>query len=412
MSVDLLLSVWQSLRAHALRFTLTSLGIAWGAFMLTYLSASAEGTERHFSRVMQKAGPKIVYMGGGAILKLRVGERGARQVELEKEDAQRLRDIHLVEDASPMINLWNELVRNGSRSKLLNVQGVSARAEVMRNFQAETGRFFSPVEVERGARVAFLGAKASERLFRGRPAVSRRIQIGGVTFRVVGVAREKGAEIINSLNPDDLKILVPYTAAQRWLTRSDVLPEIAFTPLTREQSWDAIRRVRETVSRHHAFHPDLETALWFFNIQEPLRMVEGMQMALRLFLLVAGITTLLVGAVGVMNIMLVVVGERTNEIGLRKAVGGTRREIFVQFFAEAASVCLLSGFLGAAGGVGLAQLTARLVPPDSPFASVPVVDPVTVVAITAGLVLVGVIAGVAPAVRAAQVPPADALRAV
>jgi putative ABC transport system permease protein len=410
--MDLLLAVWQSLRAHSLRFALTSLGIVWGAFMLTYLSASAEGTERHFSRVMQKAGPKIVYMGGGSILKQRVGERGARLVELEREDSQRVGEILLVEDASPMIDLWNEMVRSGSRTKLLHVQGVSARAEVMRNFQAETGRFFSPIEVERGTRVAFLGARAAERLFGAAPAVSRRLQIGGTSFRVVGVAREKGAEIINSMNPDDLKILVPYTAAQRWLTRSDVLPEIAFTPLTREESWDAIRRVRETLARHHQFHPDLETALWFFNIQEPLQMVAGMQMALRLFLLVAGITTLLVGAVGVMNIMLVVVGERTNEIGLRKAVGATGRAIFLQFFAEATSVCLVSGFAGAAAGVGMAQVMARLVPPDSPFASVPVIDPVTVVAITAGLVLVGMVAGVAPALRAAQVPPADALRAV
>jgi putative ABC transport system permease protein len=141
-------------------------------------------------------------------------------------------------------------------------------------------------------------------------------------------------------------------------------------------------------------------------------MVRGMQVALRLFLLVAGITTLLVGAVGVMNIMLVVVGERTNEIGLRKAVGATRRAIFVQFFAEATTVCLLSGVLGASLGVGMAQVTARLVPPDSPFTSIPVVDPVTVAAITAGLVLVGMVAGVAPALRASQVPPADALRAV
>jgi hypothetical protein len=139
--MDLLLAVWQSLRAHSLRFALTSLGIVWGSFMLTYLSATAEGTERHFERVMQKAGPKIVYMGGGAILKQRVGERGARIVELEVEDSQRVGEILLVEDASPMIDLWNEMVRNGSRTKLLNVQGVSASADVMRNFQAETGRF-------------------------------------------------------------------------------------------------------------------------------------------------------------------------------------------------------------------------------------------------------------------------------
>jgi putative ABC transport system permease protein len=411
MTVDLLQATWRSLRAHALRFTLTSLGILWGSFMLTYLSATTEGTDRHFTRVMQKAGPKIVYMGGGAILKQRVGERGARPVKLEEDDALRIGAIRLVEDASPVIDIWNEIVRAGSRTKLLHVQGISARGDVMRNFQAAEGRFFSPIEVERGVRVAFLGADAAERLFPGAPATGRRLQIGGGIFRVVGVGEAKGMELINSLNPDDLKILVPYTAALRWLTRSDQVGEIAFTPLTRETSWDAIRRVRETLARHHDFHPDLKTALWFFNIQEPLQMVQGMLLALRLFLLVAGITTLLVGAVGVMNIMLVVVGERTNEIGLRKAVGSTGRAIFLQFFAEATAVCTISGLLGASVGVGFAQLVARVVPRDSPFASVPVIDPLTVVAITSGLVLVGMVAGVAPALRASQVPPADALRA-
>ncbi len=410
--MDLLHATWQSLRAHALRFVLTSLGIVWGSFMLTYLSATTEGTDRHFTRVMEKAGPKIVYMGGGAVLKQRVGERGARLVELEEEDALRLQAIQLVEDASPMIEMWSEIVRAGRRTKLLNVQGVSARGDVIRNYQAAEGRFFSPLEVERGARVAFLGADAALRLFGGARAVDRNVQIGGTTFRVVGVAEAKGAEIINSLNPDDLKILLPYSTALRWLTRSDKIGEIAFTPTTRESSWDAIRRVRETIARHHDFSPDLETALWFFNIQEPLQMVKGMLIALRLFLLVAGITTLLVGAVGVMNIMLVVVGERTNEIGLRKAVGASGRAIFVQFFTEATAVCLLSGFLGAATGVGFAQLMAHVVPQDSPFASVPVIDPVTVVAITVGLVLVGMVAGVAPALRASRVPPAEALRAV
>ena len=410
--MDVLRTTWQSLRAHALRFALTSLGIVWGSFMLTYLSATTEGTDRHFTRVMLKAGPKIVYMGGGAVLKQRVGERGARLVKLEEDDVDRVQAIALVEDASPMIEIWSEIVRAGRRTKLLNVQGVSARGDVIRNFQAAEGRFFNALEVERASRVAFLGADAAQRLFGGASALNRDVQIGGTTFRVVGVAEAKGAEIINSLNPDDLKILLPYTTAQRWLTKSDGIGELAFTPLTREDSKQAIRRVRETVARHHDFHPDLQTALWFFDIQEPLQLVRGMLIALRLFLLVAGITTLLVGAVGVMNIMLVVVGERTNEIGLRKAVGATRRAIFAQFFAEATSVCLLSGLLGTGLGLFFAQLIASVVPKDSPFASIPVIDPVTVLSITTGLVLVGMVAGVVPALRASQVPPADALRAV
>jgi putative ABC transport system permease protein len=409
---DLLRETLRSLRAHTLRFTLTSLGIVWGAFLLTYLSASMEGTERHFDRALRKAGPRIVFMGGGTVLKQRVGERGARPVELEAVDAERLATLAPVESSSPMINIWSEVVRTGRRTKLLHVQGVNEHAAAIRNFVAAEGRFLSSLDVERNARVAFLGAEAALRLFGGRPALDRRLQIAGTTFRVIGVAERKGPQLIDSTNLDDLKVIVPYTTAQRWITRDETLRELIFQPFTRKGSWHAVRRAREITATHHDFHPDLETALWFFNIHEVLAMVHGLLFAFRVFLTVAGATTLLVGAVGVMNIMLVVVSERTHEIGLRKAVGATNRGIFAQFLCEAATVCLLSGLVGAALGVGFAQLIALLLPEDAPMSSVPVVDPKTVATLTASLVLVGIVAGIAPAVRASRVPPAEALRAL
>jgi len=172
-----------------------------------------------------------------------------------------------------------------------------------------------------------------------------------------------------------------------------------------------VQRVREVTAPHHGFDPGVETAMWFFDLQQALKLVGGLLDAMRLFNVVAGLATLLVGAIGVMNIMLVIVGERRAEIGLRKAVGATSRAIFVQFLAEATAVCLLSGIAGAALGIALAQLVAHLAP-ASPFASTPVLDPKTVVTVTSALVMVGIVAGVAPAWRAAQVPPAEALRGV
>jgi putative ABC transport system permease protein len=409
---DLVQDTIRSLRAHSLRFGLTSLGIVWGAFLLTYLSASMEGTERHFDRALRKAGPRIVFMGGGSVLKERIGERGARPVELEPVDAERLATLVPVESSSPMIDMWSEIVRRGRRTKLMHVQGLNEHAAAIRNFVPREGRFLSRLDLERNARVAFLGADAAQHLFGGEPALGRRLQIAGTTFRVIGVAERKGPQLINSTNLDDMKVVVPYTTAQRWITREETVRELIFQPWTREDSWGAVRRAREITAAHHDFHPDLETALWFFNIHEVLAMVHGLLFAFRVFLVVAGMTTLLVGAVGVMNIMLVVVGERTSEIGLRKAVGATNRTIFAQFLAEAATVCLLSGLVGAALGVGFAQLIAFALPEDAPMSSVPVVDPTTVATLTAALVLVGIVAGIAPAIRAARVPPAEALRAL
>ncbi|HVH17579.1 MAG TPA: hypothetical protein VNF72_04715, partial [Myxococcota bacterium] len=136
---DLAKETLRSLRAHKLRYGLTSLGILWGSFMLTYLSASMAGTETHFMGAMQKMGPRIVFMGGGVVLKQRVGERGARPVELEAEDSDRLGALETVEAATPRIELWSEMVRYGRVTKLLRIEGVNEDAESIRNFRAAEG---------------------------------------------------------------------------------------------------------------------------------------------------------------------------------------------------------------------------------------------------------------------------------
>jgi putative ABC transport system permease protein len=203
--------------------------------------------------------------------------------------------------------------------------------------------------------VAYLGAVAARRLFGGRPPLGRTIQIESIRFRVIGVGEAKGTQMIGVNGWDDWGVFVPYTTAQRWLIQHGRIDEIAFAPLTRQGSWAAIRGVRELVGLHHHFPPALDTALSFFNVHEILRIVHRLFFAFRIFLVTAGVITLIVGGVGVMNIMLVVVAERTGEIGLRKAVGASRRAIFLQFLAEAVAVCSLSGLLGALLGVGFTR---------------------------------------------------------
>ncbi len=409
--MDLLITTLRSLRAHAMRFGLTSLGIVWGAFMLTFLSGTMAGFDRHYKRELREVGPKLVVMWPGSVLKNRVGERGARPVEIDDEDVDRIAQLHSVEDTSPSILLWSRIVRAGRRTQLLSVNGGNEQTLRLRNFEVAEGRFLTPTDVERAARVAFLGPEAAERLFGHEPALGRTIQIESESFRVVGVAVPKGEQLMHLHGRDDLAVIIPYTTAQRRLVRKDELGEVLFSPMTREDSFDAVRHTRQLIALHHDFPPELEPALSYLNFIEVLADIYAMNTALRVFLIAAGVITLLVGAVGVMNIMLVVVGERINEIGLRKAVGGTRRAIFVQFVAEAAAVCGVSGSLGAALGVATTQLLGAVSPPGTPAASPPVLDPITVVAVVASLVAVGMVAGIAPAVRAARVPPAEALRA-
>jgi putative ABC transport system permease protein len=408
---NLLTETLRNLRAHALRFFLTSLGIVWGAFLLTFLSASMEGVSDHFVRELEEAGPKIVLMFPGSVNKNRVGERGARQVKLEIHDIDRVQEIAVVEDAAPELTMWSQIVRAGRRTKLFTINGVSERSAAIRNLVPVEGRFVTPTDVARSARVAYLGAEAARRLFDRKPAVGGTIQIESVRLRVIGVNEPKGDQMVGINGRDDRVVFVPYTTAQRWLLKDDRVREAAFAPLTREGSWAAIRRVREIVALHHDFLPDLDTALSFFNVHEALEIVHTLFFGFRIFLASAGLITLVVGGIGVMNIMLVVVGERTHEIGLRKAVGATSRAIFVQFLAEAGAVCGVSGLLGATLGIFFTRLMAQLSPPEGPFSSPPMLDPFTVGMIVSSLVLVGIVAGVVPAVRAARIAPAVALRA-
>jgi len=407
---DLLRDTIRSLNAHRLRFALTSLGVVWGAFMLTFLSASMRGVQEHYTRELEQLGPKVVYVFPGTTVDERVGDRSARPVEIDDGDVRAVASIGSVERAAPNIVLPSRVIRARRTTKLLSVQGVSHDTAAIRSYEAGIGRFLSPGDVARGERVAFLGFDAAQRLFGDTPALGRRIQIDSVRFRVIGVARPKGAQIIAVHGMDDLAVMIPYTTAQRWFTRSDRLEQVVFAPQTREESRASVRDARELIGLRGRFSPEIETALYFFDIQEMLEVMVRVFIGLRFFLFAAGIITLLVGAMGVMNIMFVVVSERAREVGLRKAVGASDRAIFYQFLAESAGVSTLSGLVGAALGVALSLLLRAHMPEDGMLGSPAILDPPAAAVFVSSLVVVGIVAGLAPALRAARIDPADTLR--
>jgi len=408
--MDLLRETLRSLRAHAFRFGLTSLGIVWGTLMLTYLTTTTTGAQRHFTDQVEKVGERIVWVFPGRVAKQDVGERGARPVELELEDVKRAETLASVSHADPNLAMFSSIVRAAPRTRLLTVFGVTAHAQSIRNFALASGRFLTVEDERNGARVAFLGAEAATRLFGRAPAVGRTIQIESIRFRVVGVAVRKGAQLVHISGRDDEGVLVPISAMQRWLKKEDRVEVMVLEPATVGESFGVTPQVRQLVGLHQGFDPRADAALSEFNIQEALGLVRAVFGGLHLFLYAASAITLLVGAVGVMNIMLVRVAERQREIGLRKAVGASRRAIFVQFLAEAAAVALAAGGLGALLGIGLVQILATGLQPDDPGSSPPLVDPTIALVIALALAGTAVAASVVPALRAARVSPAESLR--
>jgi len=237
------------------------------------------------------------------------------------------------------------------------------------------------------------------------------VHVEGIPFEVIGVARPKGDQILFLGPLDDEIAFIPFTTARTWFTRTDVLDQLAFAPRTREGSHEAVRMVRATLGRHHGFDQDDDAAIGYFNVQEIVDVVRGLLLAMRLFLSVASLVTLLVGAVGVMNIMLVMVGERTREIGLKKAIGASNKRVFLEVVSETLAVTLVAGLIGVLlAWVGV-ELSALGVAPGHTMQAAPVLAIRRVLVVVTTLIVVALLSALLPALRATRTEPATALRA-
>ena len=402
--------VLRSLQAHALRFGLTALGIIWGVAMLTFLLAAADGYEANFETQLEEIGPRAIFLFPGSVTKQAVGQRGSRPVELELEDLERLERLEGIEHAAPHVPLGPRLMRAAGRSKLVWTYGVSADTPVIRNFRVQSGRPLHREEVEAGARVVLLGAKLARRIFGDAGAVGHVVHIDGLPFTVIGVTAPKDDQVIYIGPADDEVAMVPFTTAERRFLRDDVLTQVVLMPRSRDGSWAATQDARALLGFHHGFRTGDRGAMGDFNVEEIRQLVAPLYMGLRVFLTAASVVTLLVGAVGVMNIMLVVVTERTREIGLRKAIGAPPRAIFVQFLAETLTICVAAGLTGALLGWMAVAAFAQVVGTGSVMNAPPLLLPGRMVMVLTTLVGVGVAAGLLPALRAARVDPAVSLR--
>ncbi len=413
MLLDLLSDSWRNVRGHWLRVLLTGSGIVWGIALFVTLTATGNGFRQHYEEKMAVIGRRVIYTFPGVVDKAQGGNRSARRVVLEKEDPSRL-------PASPRITrsageVWSgpRVLKGGGRIKVVWTYGVEADSSPIRNFQVARGRFLSPDDVRGRRRVLVLGAKVEERLFGRRSAVGKIVRLDGYPFRVVGVSVAKGEQLMNMGPRDDEQVLMPLSTAQALFTGSKTLSYMIHEPPTRADGPDSIKRVRALLGPHHYFAPSNEQALSFFNVSDAIKLIEAIGVALQVFLSACGLMTIIAGGVGVMNIMLVAVAERTREIGLRKAVGASERALFAQLLAETVLVTVVAGGVGvvfSAGIItGLSMLRASSSNSDLLVPSIQLSPELTLLAF-AVLVAVGVLAGIVPAQRAARLDPAVALR--
>jgi putative ABC transport system permease protein len=410
---DLLLEAIRNIRAHWLRVMLTGSGIAWGIALFVALTAIGTATRAHYREKMAAIGRNVIYIFPGAVPEPGASNQAARPVVLELDDPPRLPASPLIERAAPELWAGPRVLKGGTRIKIVWTYGVGAESGRIRNFEVERGRFISSADVAAHRRVLVIGATVERRLFGRRSAIGQRVRLDGIPFRIIGVSKPKGDQMINMGPNDDEQVLLPISTAQTLFTHSDRLNYVIYEPRSRPEGAASTDRVRAILSQHHYFRPADEEALSFFNITDALKLTDTIGLALHVFLVACGLLTLVAGGIGVMNIMLVAVAERTRELGLRKALGATDRDLFIQLLGESVLVTISAGAAGVAFGAALIALLGSLrggagrvefLMPAVRF------SPELALLAFAVLVAVGLIAGIVPARRAARLDPAVALR--
>lgn len=396
------------LKAQKLRTALTVLGIAWGTVAVVVLLAFGVGLERQTKKRFHGLGDRIVILWGGRTTKPFAGFGDGRPIRLRPEDVPTLtHEVDEIDQISPEFINTTARVRRGVKAAAPAITGILPVYGLMRNIIPEPGgRFINDRDVAERRRVAVLGDELGKLLFGDQAAVGQQVLLGDAPFTVIGVMHPK-LQNSSYQQRDKDRIFIP-ASTHHALFGDRFLNDIVYRTKAPEVTKLAERRVYETMALKYKFDPSDKDALAFWDTSEWETRFDQMFVAFNIFFAIVGAFTLIVGGIGVANIMYIVVRERTREVGVRRAVGATRGDILRQFFVEALLIVAMGATLGLLLSVGLVLALGGL--PMKEFVGVPTISPQVVVATLVLLAAVAFAAGLLPARRAAALDPVDALR--
>jgi putative ABC transport system permease protein len=397
----------RDLRRQPLRTTLTLSGVGWGTFAVVILLAFGSAVSRQNLKSFRGVGQGFVIAFPASTTITYQGLPKGRQVRLTPEQ------VFLAGQKVPGIKRTSfeftasRAIRHRREDVLNTVRGVTIEYGDIRNIIAGKGRYINEADISQKRRVCLLGDVVTENLFHEEEAVGRTIFIEGIPFTVVGVMKKKIQTSNFSGQRDEHCAFIPWTTYSA-LFGNKYVDSLIFQPANPANSKRTIRLMREELGDMAGFSPDDKDALFVWDWTEFEKSFSIFFLAFNIFLGVIGSFTLLVGGVGVASIMLVVVEERTKEIGIKLAVGAKRRHVLWQFFAESLTIVLFGGGLGFL----FAALVLKALPVEKikDFVGNPQINPAVGVATVLILLVIGVISGLMPARRAASTNPIEALR--
>jgi len=411
---DVFSEAYGAIRQNRRRSAITVLGMAWGIATVVLLLAYGTGFSTAIVNIFRSfASMQSVGVIGGRTSMQAGGNKAGTNVRLTKDDIERvLANVPQIVRITPQSSYEAPISYEG-RSYTWNVSGSDPAMQEIQNLQVDVGRFYSADDLQLRARVCVLGSESKEKLFSGRYALGEKIRINGIPYEVVGVLKPR-PQAGGSQNSINRVIYIPFPTMSDF--RDTRYIDMMWMEFVGSDYYSVEKSLRNTLAAQHNFRPDDERAIQIFILAEQLSQFGIITMALQVLLAFIGTLTLGIGGIGLMNIMLVSVTQRTREIGVEKALGARRFDVLMQFLAEALAITFVGGLLGilfayvVSYSVGNLTFYSALAQHGEMGDIRLIISPTSVMVATVILALVGLISGMIPAIRASRLDPIEALR--
>jgi putative ABC transport system permease protein len=401
--------IFETMKKNKLRTFLTGFSVAWGIFMLIILLGSGYGLENGVKKAFEGDAANTLWINPGQTTMPYKGMKQGRNIMFTNEDYELMkREIPNIDKISSRLNVWqNNTISYKKEYGNYDIIACHPGYGYYETLDIAEGRFINDADVNDFRKAVVIGMPVRDALFKnGEEPLGKYIHVSGVPFKVTGVFKDAGGD------RDMQRVYIPISTAQKVFNFGNRIFTIGIVTqdISLDESQEMAENVRQTLAQKHKFNPEDQRAVFVWNNLEEYIRLMTLFANIRLFIWIIGIGTIIAGVVGVSNIMMIVVKERTQEIGIRKAMGATPWSIISLILMESVLITSFAGYIGLVMGVGLLELIQPLFENTDTFFKNPEVDIMTALGATAVMVISGMLAGFVPARKAAAIQPIEALR--